>query len=561
MSMALQMKNKIDFVYGSIPCPTDKDILFYAWKRCNNMPRWSSTTKPSNQAFSKSSHALSTKCAFSRELCGVAAALILRVTTVMSSSVNSLSPSSSSANHTSSYYRPLSSTKYMVKLVVAGGVESARREEGTDNGEDLEPAVECDDGVREEISDRLQFFVEEYDHIKVTNFHFSNLVVEYVGYFSFIALAVVGFQFIVDDSRGFSTVAAEFLENIVDKYTNILDLLYDVHEWKHTVLEVLHDSISFSRLSSYYKLVALYFANLNGWIPLKALNDLFLLEILQPLTPQTDDDVEDMLAIEHMTVHGALASGIDYKDLSTNIFFMTVQDVAGLILEVSFLQMQDKAAYDRFMTTTLEKPQAIILTESHGNKHKDKTLQDNGLPLKLLGNGPNRNTETCDFCEMNNHRVIEDRLILLKGVRNAFRPGVLTTLIREGKLEGILKAGSEFHGILKGKKRMLESLATMSRSISTLLMLHSMNPCSTQRNFVYLLKSILKPERWHIKSNKTHWQLPILTELIINLELVIFTAESCEGLQMFIEEVMELVELNLLREALIGLPGMNNARD
>ncbi|WVZ05120.1 hypothetical protein V8G54_018466 [Vigna mungo] len=152
-----------------------------------------------------------------------------------------------SANHTSSYYRPLSSTKYMVKLVVAGGAESARREEGTDDGEDLEPVVECDDGVREEISDRLRFFVEECDHIK-------------------------------------------------------------------------------------------YFANLNGWIPLKALNDLFLLEILQPLTLKTDDDVEDMLAIEHTTVHGALASGIDYKDLSTNIFFMTVQDVTGLILEVSFLQ-------------------------------------------------------------------------------------------------------------------------------------------------------------------------------------------------------------------------------
>lgn len=43
----------------------------------------------------------------------------------------------------------------------------------------------------EEISDRLRFFVEECDHIQVTTFHLSNLVVEYVGYFSCIALAVV----------------------------------------------------------------------------------------------------------------------------------------------------------------------------------------------------------------------------------------------------------------------------------------------------------------------------------------------------------------------------------
>jgi len=46
--------------------------------------------------------------------------------------------------------------------------------------------------------------------------------------------------------------------------------------------------------------------------------------MLQPLTPQTADDVEDMLAIEHMTVHGALASGIGCRDLSINIFFMFV---------------------------------------------------------------------------------------------------------------------------------------------------------------------------------------------------------------------------------------------
>ncbi|XP_014519399.1 protein misato homolog 1 isoform X1 [Vigna radiata var. radiata] len=222
----------------------------------------------------------------------------------------------------------------------------------------------------EEISDRLRFFVEECDHIQ-------------------------GFQFIVDDSGGFSAVAAEFLENIVDEYTNIPVLLYAVQgsgsrtnlqSGKRTVSEVLHDSISFSRLSSYCKLIvpvglpslskskasrflhiedakhfhssAVYAAALHSIslpfrmvpvgpsadacsisgavdihgvvqmlsrqgrqnmvsvldvaMPAPSLtggqNDLSLLEILQPLTPQTDDDVEDLLAIEHMTVHGALAS-------------------------------------------------------------------------------------------------------------------------------------------------------------------------------------------------------------------------------------------------------------
>ncbi|CAJ1929755.1 unnamed protein product [Sphenostylis stenocarpa] len=222
----------------------------------------------------------------------------------------------------------------------------------------------------EDISDRLRFFVEECDHIQ-------------------------GFQFVVDDSGGFSAVAAEFLENIVDEYTNIPVLLYAVQgssgsrtnlqSRKRTVSEDLHDAISFSRLSSYCKLIvpvglpslskskasrflhiedgkhfhssAVYAAALHSIslpfrmfpvgptadacsisgavdihgvvqilsgqgrqnmvsvldvaMPAPALtggqNELSLLENLQPLTPQTAD-VEDMLAIEHMTVHGALSS-------------------------------------------------------------------------------------------------------------------------------------------------------------------------------------------------------------------------------------------------------------
>lgn len=73
-----------------------------------------------------------------------------------------------------------------------------------------------------------------------------------------------------------------------------------------------------------------------------------------------------MQAIEHMTVHGALASGIGYRDLAITIFFMYVllvfkgslvstvrvvgmcdQEVTGLNRGVSFLQMQDKSAYNR----------------------------------------------------------------------------------------------------------------------------------------------------------------------------------------------------------------------
>ncbi|XP_061341724.1 uncharacterized protein LOC133288041 [Gastrolobium bilobum] len=223
----------------------------------------------------------------------------------------------------------------------------------------------------EEIGERLRFFVEECDHIQ-------------------------GFQFVVDDSGGFSAVAAEFLENIVDEYTNTPVLLYAVQgsgscaslqSRKRTILEDLHDAISFSRLSSYSKLIvpvglpslskskaskflhiedekhyhssAVYAAALHSIsLPFRMVpigpttdacsvsgavdvhgviqmlsgqgrqnmvsvldvampapaftggqNELSFLENLQPLTPQISEDIEDMQAIEYMTVHGALASG------------------------------------------------------------------------------------------------------------------------------------------------------------------------------------------------------------------------------------------------------------
>ncbi|CAH8274074.1 unnamed protein product [Arabidopsis lyrata] len=87
----------------------------------------------------------------------------------------------------------------------------------------------------EEICDRLRFFVEECDHIQ-------------------------GIKFLVDDSGGFSAVAADFLENMADEYTNVPVLLYSVRSPmsqmspKKTVTNKLHDAISFSRLSSFCKL-------------------------------------------------------------------------------------------------------------------------------------------------------------------------------------------------------------------------------------------------------------------------------------------------------------------
>ncbi|KAL5705090.1 hypothetical protein ACHQM5_023435 [Ranunculus cassubicifolius] len=89
----------------------------------------------------------------------------------------------------------------------------------------------------DELNDRLRLFLEECDHVQ-------------------------GIQFIVDDSGGFSSVAADFLENIADDYTNTPVLLYSARgpavnprNQKGSVSRALHDAVSFARLSSYCKLI------------------------------------------------------------------------------------------------------------------------------------------------------------------------------------------------------------------------------------------------------------------------------------------------------------------
>lgn len=90
----------------------------------------------------------------------------------------------------------------------------------------------------EEISERIRSFVEECDHIQ-------------------------GFQFVVDDSGGFSAVASELLESIADEYGNTPVVLYSVRgpdshlnpkSRNQRVFRDLHDAVSFSKLSSFCKL-------------------------------------------------------------------------------------------------------------------------------------------------------------------------------------------------------------------------------------------------------------------------------------------------------------------
>ncbi|GMN39378.1 hypothetical protein TIFTF001_008611 [Ficus carica] len=125
--------------------------------------------------------------------------------------------------------------------------------------------------------------------------------------------------------------------------------------------------------------------------------------------------------------------------------------------------------------------------------------------------------------EMKRHGVKEDKLQLLRDVSGVFRPGNLTALIgvtgagkttflmswQEERPAVTLKEALASQAIQRTKQHSLGLVATANRMTYIHHTSLSMNPCSIQRGFI------------------------------------------------FVEEVMELVELNPIRNALVGLPGVD----
>ncbi|KAK3033865.1 hypothetical protein RJ639_032770 [Escallonia herrerae] len=137
--------------------------------------------------------------------------------------------------------------------------------------------------------------------------------------------------------------------------------------------------------------------------------------------------------------------------------------------------------------------------------------------------------------EMKAQGVPEDRLELLKGVSGAFRPGVLTALM------GISGAGkTTLMDVLAGRKTggYIEGRITIS------------GYKKKQETFARIAGYC---EQTDIHSPHVTVQESLQYSAWLRLPPEVDKATR----KMFVEEVMELVELSPLREALVGLPGVN----
>ncbi|KAK7378528.1 hypothetical protein VNO80_03971 [Phaseolus coccineus] len=137
--------------------------------------------------------------------------------------------------------------------------------------------------------------------------------------------------------------------------------------------------------------------------------------------------------------------------------------------------------------------------------------------------------------EMKNQGVVEDRLDLLKGVSGTFRPGVLTALM------GSTGAGkTTLMDVLAGRK----TGGYIGGNITI-----SGYP-KKQETFARI--------SGYCEQNDIHSPHVTVYESLLYSAWLRLSAEiNSETRKMFIEEVIELVELNPLKHAIVGLPGVN----
>nr|XP_023908192.1 pleiotropic drug resistance protein 1-like isoform X2 [Quercus suber] len=176
---------------------------------------------------------------------------------------------------------------------------------------------------------------------------------------------------------------------------------------------------------------------------------------------------------------------------------------------------------------------SVIDTAVEANKRRQKGMV---LPFKQHSITFDDITYSVDMPqEMKNQGVPGDKLVLLEGVSGTFRPGVLTALM------GVSGAGkTTLMDVLAGRKTegYIEGNITIS------------GYPKKQETFARI--------SGYCEQNDIHSPcVTVYESLLFSAWLRLPQEINFETRQMFIEEVMELVELKPLGQAIVGLPGVS----
>ncbi|KAG9150960.1 hypothetical protein Leryth_003090 [Lithospermum erythrorhizon] len=185
----------------------------------------------------------------------------------------------------------------------------------------------------------------------------------------------------------------------------------------------------------------------------------------------------------------------------------------------------------RSMSSGSSSTRADAIVESNENKKKGMILPFE--PHSLTFDDVNYSVDMPQ--EMKDQGADTDRLVLLKGVSGAFRPGVLTALM------GVSGAGkTTLMDVLAGRKTggYIEGDIKIS------------GYPKKQETFARI--------SGYCEQNDIHSpHVTVYESLLYSAWLRLPGEVDSAKRKMFVEEVMDLVELNPLRGALVGLPGIN----